>query len=277
MKRYAFLLSVAVLPFVIGCGGGDSSTPAATTSSTATISGTVPGTLIEAFCEDGSYFRVTSTDNGTSEHPFSLSIPQGTNCRIVMTTNENDPANMVVTPICYVSGSATGSTIVLHDDVDVGHVPLSLDPNGIADANEDHVSDNPLCVTVDAAKAAVSTAAVLDTDGDGIVDPYEDDDGDRVVNAYEDDDHDGTLNMYDDDDGDTHPDYMEDDDHDGTPNYRDDDNGDHTPDYIENENSNEESNNDSTYENQNENNEQNYESDLDGNSDTNTDGDGNND
>jgi len=243
MKRYAFLLSVAALPFIIGCGGGSSSTPAATTSSTATISGTVPGTLIEAFCEDGSYFRVTSTDNGTSEHPFSLNIPQGTNCRIVMTTNENDPANRVVTPICYVNGGTTGSTIVLHDNIDVGHVPLSLDPNGIADANNDHVSDDPLCVTVDTTGATVSTVAVLDTDGDGIIDPYEDDDNDHIVNAYEDDDHDGTVNMYDDDDNNMHPDYIEDDDHDGILNYRDDDNGDHLPDYIEHDNQTE---NDST-------------------------------
>ncbi len=267
MKRYAFLLSIAALPFIIGCGGGSSSTPAATTSSTATISGTVPGTLIEAFCEDGSYFRVTSTNNGTSEHPFSLSVPQGTNCRIVMTTNENDPANRVVTPICYVNGSTTGSTIVLHDDVDIGHVPLSLDPNGIADANEDHVSDNPLCVTVDAAKAAVSTVAVLDTDGDGIVDPYEDDDGDRVVNAHEDDDRDGIENMYD-DDGDAHPDYMEDDDHDGTPNYRDDDNGDHSPDYVENDRDRENGDRDSANDNSDDNTDHNSD---DGSDDSNDD------
>jgi hypothetical protein len=231
MKKYAFYLSLAAIPFIIGCGGGGSSD---TTASAVTISGTVPGTLIEAFCENGSYVRVTSNNNGTAEHPFSISVPQGINCRLVMTTNENDPENRVITPIGFINNGTQGVTISLNKHIDMGYVPLAMNPGDIYDANRDHVSDDPHYHDLgDIPDIHVSDIPVLDSDKDGIVDPYEDNNRNRVVNAYEDDDHDGTPNMYDDDDGNEHPDYLEDDDHDGKVNHMDDDDGNNRPDYTE--------------------------------------------
>jgi len=49
----------------------------------------------------------------TNQHPFEIELPQHTNCRLVMTTNENDPANRVISPIGYVHGSVNGSTLTL--------------------------------------------------------------------------------------------------------------------------------------------------------------------
>jgi len=234
MKRYSLLLGLAAVPFIIACGGDTSDTLATATGSTATITGTVPGTLIEAFCQDGSYYSVSSTNNGTSQHPFEITVPQGVNCRLVMTTNENDPANRVITPIGFIQSDTNGTTVSLNTNVDLGYVPLALDIADINDTNNDHVSDTILMVDLNNTTGTViSTIAVMDSDNDGIVDPYEDDDGDELVNAYEDDDGDGTPNIHDDDDNNGHPDYIEDDDNDGIANYMDDDNGDHTPDYVE--------------------------------------------
>ena len=238
MKKRNLLLSLATVPFIIiGCGGGSSS-DTTTTSGIANISGTVPGTLIEAFCADGSYYRVNSNNNGTTEHPFTISVPQGVECKLVMTTNENDPANRVITPIGFINGGAQGTTLSLSGDLNMGNIPLAMSPAEISDANGDHVADQPHYHDLgDTAVARVTGTPVLDTDGDGIIDPYEDNDNDRIVNAYEDDDHDGQVNLYDDDDGNAHPDYLDDNDHDGTPNYIDDDNHDNTPDYVENSSS----------------------------------------
>ncbi|RTZ67350.1 MAG: hypothetical protein DSZ29_00980, partial [Aquificaceae bacterium] len=90
---------------VTACGGGGSSTTslAPTIKNNYLLKGTVPGTLIEAYCDDGSVHSVSSTKNGTSKHPFSLSLPKGLACRIVMITNENDLTKKVVTPIKFMN------------------------------------------------------------------------------------------------------------------------------------------------------------------------------
>lgn len=72
-------LSLSLAAFLVGCGGGGGSsttTSSTTTPLTYSISGTVPGTLIEAYCEDGSFYNTTSTNNGTSKHPFHLKFLQ---------------------------------------------------------------------------------------------------------------------------------------------------------------------------------------------------------
>ena len=58
MKKSSIVLSMTVASLLmVGCGGGSSSEPTATSS--ATLSGTVPGTLIEAFCDNGYYAKVS--------------------------------------------------------------------------------------------------------------------------------------------------------------------------------------------------------------------------
>ena len=219
------LLSLVAIPFVIGCGGGDSIDTSVDIDSLAKITGTVPGTLIEAFCDDGSYSQVSSTDNDTNEHPFEIEVPVNTNCRLVMTTNENDDLNRIITPIGFVNGDISGSTIVLNDDIDLGNIALELDYESANDVDGDHVVDAPYEVEVEI--ESINDDSVQDYDNDGSIDAYDDDDNDDIVNAYEDDDNDGTYNIYDDDDNDDTPDYVEDDDNDGESNHVDsDDDGD---------------------------------------------------
>ena len=201
MKK-VILISLIAAPFIIvGCGG--SSSTSATTSTNAKITGTVPGTLIEAFCDNNYYAQVTSTNNGTNQHPFEIEVPTNTNCRLVMTTNENDPANRVITEIAF----SNGSTIVLNADVDLGNIPLELSYQNADDRDGDHVVDTPLQVNPNG--AASNNAPVQDADGNGMIDAYDDDDHDNIPNAYEDDDRDGTPNLHDDSDGNGEPDYME--------------------------------------------------------------------
>lgn len=199
MKKIIGLSLIATSFLMIGCGGGSSTS----TTTSAKITGTVPGTLIEAFCDNGYYAQVTSTQNGTNQHPFEIEVPTNTNCRLIMTTNENDPANRVITPIAF----SNGATIVLSGDIDLGNIPLELNYQNADDRDGDHVVDSPLNVNPNG--AGTNNASVQDSDGNGMVDAYDDDDDDNTPNAYEDDDNDGRVNLHDDDDGDGHPDYME--------------------------------------------------------------------
>lgn len=233
IKRFPFILSSLSLAVLLAsCGGGGNSV-AATTQSTASVTsvvtGTVPGTLIEAFCEDGSYYSVNSTNNGTSKHPFSISIPSNVDCRFVMTTNENDSNNRVVTALSFdVNGTQSG-LVTLSGDVDIGYVPLALNTPTL-DTNHDGVEDLPLFVSLSSSAVRVRPVSYdpLDSNGDGIPNIYEDDDNDSVSNHYDNDylpsrstddrDGDGVNDVYDrDDDNDGLTDERDDDDdNDGT-------------------------------------------------------------
>lgn len=197
MKKNSIVLSLAAASLlIVGCGGSSSTEPI----SSASISGTVPGTLIEAFCDNGYYVKVASTHNDTSQHPFEIEVPTNTNCRLVMTTNENDPANRIITPI----GFTNGSTIVLTQDINLGHIPLEIEYENADDKDGDHVVDTELIV--DPNGASTNDEYVHDDNHNDLVDSYDDDDDDNIVNAYEDYDDDGIENIHDDDDDDYHDD-----------------------------------------------------------------------
>lgn len=232
-------ISVAIL--LASCGGGGSSstdtTTATTASTTSVVSGTVPGTLIEAFCADGTYYHVNSTDDGTSQHPFSISLPNNVDCRLVMTTNEDDPATRVITSIQINSGLVTSGLINMSEDFELGYVPLSLTRTGV-DADGDGVADAPLALPLTLPDGVVVRDVSydsLDKDGDDIPDVYNDEDDDGEINSEDSDyvrvgdtDGDGIDDIYDlDDDNDGLNDEADsDDDNDGTPDSEDSDHDD---------------------------------------------------
>jgi len=247
LKRPLFALSSISLAVLLGaCGGGGSSSSDTTTSTTpsvsttSSISGTVPGTLIEAFCADGSYYKVNSTDDGTSEHPFTIELPNGVDCRLVMTTHEDDVNARVISAIQFNSGTVISGLINLGEDVNLGYIDLPMTYVPLDDTNGDHVVDLPLTHNVTLPNDVVLRDVSfdpLDDDGDDIPDYYEDDDGDGEFNGEDaDDDNDGTDDVDEVDNNDFDGDgiddvYDRDDDNDGTSDTLDsDDDNDGTPD-----------------------------------------------
>ncbi len=203
--------SVSLCLLLAGCGGGDSSSSASPTVSEPSkraVSGTVPGTLIEAFCQDGGYYSVTSTNDGTAKHPFYLELPSDANCKLIMTTNEKDPdvTKHIVTPILFNNGSTVSSYIQVVDNTDLGYIPLPMSGVGV---------QTPLVLDVtNAHSISVNTITndPLDNDHDDIPNAYEDDDDDGIYNKYDDDKDDYSK----DDDDDDNDDYSKDDDDDNT-------------------------------------------------------------
>jgi hypothetical protein len=220
MKTTSLKLSALASALILaGCGGSSTTDPVGTsTNSLSKISGTVPGTLIEAFCEDGSYYKVTSTDNNTNEHPFEIEIPSTVSCSLVMTTNEHDEAKKVITQIGVITSDANGTVFTAAGDIDLGHIPLAMDPADINDENGDHVSDDILSIQVAGTSIEVEFENPLDDDDDGLVNVYEDDDNDGIYNRDDDDDDgDNEIDTDDDlDDDGIHNDDDVDDDNDGT-------------------------------------------------------------
>jgi hypothetical protein len=235
MKTTSLKLSALAAGFILaGCGGGSSSTTS--TIPTSKISGTVPGTLIEAFCADGSYYKVKSTDNNTDEHPFEIEVPRTVSCSLVMTTNEDSETTKVVTQIGIITSDANGTLFTAAADIDLGHIPLAMDPSQINDTNGDHVSDDILSIQVDGTSIEIEFENPLDDDNDGLVNVYEDDDDDGITNHDDDDDDgDGEVDIDNDlDDDGIDNDEDVDDDNDGERDSEDsDDDNDGIDDYLD--------------------------------------------
>ena len=247
IRRWSALtpLMTALLA-VQGCGGGGGGdATSATTTSTYQVTGTVPGTLIEAFCDDGTYYKTTSVDNGTTSHPFTLSLPNGVACQLVMTMNENDPDNASITPVAYVTSQ--GRAIALKGAsttaVNLGYVDLpdatagevtvkDTDGNGTIDPHERLTQKIEVNLTGAAVEVVPETVALnIDPDHDGVPSHYDDDDDNDGIKDWDDDDDDGD-GIKDVDEHDSDGDGVEDvhdrdDDNDGTEDASD-------PDYREN-------------------------------------------
>jgi cytochrome c553 len=214
-SKIPFMLSgVSLAILLASCGGGGGTdTTTTSTATTSSITGTVPGTLIEAFCADGTYYKVNSKDDGSSEHPFSLSLPNNVDCRLVMTTNEDDFLNRVITSIQINSGSVTSGLINMSADFDFGYIPLAMSRDDLdrygkdVDGDGDGVADLPLEITMALPDGVFvrdldSTVDHLDKDKNDIPDYYDDDDDDGVFN-HEDSDDDNNK-TYDIDEPDNH-------------------------------------------------------------------------
>lgn len=179
-------------------------------NSMAKITGSVPGTLIEAFCVDGSYYSTQSDQNGSAQHPFTLNIPQNLECNLVMTTNENDPATRVITPIAMVTPDSNSSSFVVNGTtLNLGYIDLAMSPATIVDANGDQVVDQPLPVRPLEGNLTTppTTQNILDRNQNGIIDLFDDDDEDGIPNRDDADhnrsndfDGDGIDNQHDKDD-----------------------------------------------------------------------------
>jgi hypothetical protein len=209
------LIFLSLTQVIGGCGGGGDSASLdglSVTPSFITVSGSVPGTLIEALCEDGSYWKTTSIKNGSTEdpHPFELSLPANTNCKLIMTTNETDPnpANWIITPIIFSNGTSNSATFNTSEGFSTGFVPLvTSGTSGVQSAMTLALNDSNVQIIEHAAGSDL-----LDSNNDG------------VPNAYDDDDHDGIYKKDDEDerssndrDGDgVQDEYDRDSDNDGT-------------------------------------------------------------
>jgi hypothetical protein len=121
-----------------------------------------------------------------------------------------------------ITSDANGTLFTASGDINLGHIPLAMDPSDINDTNGDHVSDDILSIQVDGTSIVIELENPLDDDddddGDGEVDVDNDLDDDGIDNDEDvDDDNDGDHDNEDsDDDNDGIDDYLDsDDDNDG--------------------------------------------------------------
>jgi hypothetical protein len=199
MKRHHQLSILAFALLQASCGGGGGG---GGSSAGASVSGTVPGTLIEAFGDNGSYYAADSKDNGTNQHPFKLNVPVGVGFELVMTTGEGTPEE-VVHPIGFRDSTGTVRTRLMlgnKENIDLGHIPLYMSKNDAAadDLDDDGVLDQPMVLDDVGAQNPLAQA---DADGDNVDDWNDPDHGgyqyDNSTTNPQDVDNDGIPNVYD--------------------------------------------------------------------------------
>ncbi len=190
MNAFRTTAMLAAILGVAACGGGDSGGDGVVTSKadSYTYTGTVPGTLIEAFCDNGGYYATASQGGGSDRHRFELTLPAHMVCHLVMTTAEDDPGRRVVTPLGFADANGRTSTAASAPGgsvIDLGHVALftSRDHAGGFDADHDGILDAPMSLGRPAGlKIAQHHASALDPDGDGIIESYDDEDDNGIPN-----------------------------------------------------------------------------------------------
>ncbi len=202
-------LPLALASVLLGaCGTSGTTTPGA---GLATISGTVPGTKIEAFGDNGSYYVTSSIKNGTNKHPFTLEVPAGVGFHLVMTMDQGtaDPSDDVVQPIGFRDKAGKLQTRLVAgagNKIDVGNVPLlptrSAAISAGLDNNGDGVLDKPFVLDDHAAEGAKNPLETADANDNGVPDMQDDSatdgqtmpsgaidsqdpDGDGIPNKYE--------------------------------------------------------------------------------------------
>ena len=225
MKRIGIIALFLSPLLIIGCGGGGNNTTSNILPKVK-LTGSVPGTFIEAYCNDGTYASTHSIQNGTSQHPFTLNVPKNVPCKIIMTTNENNASNRVITPI-KVNGK---SSIKLRGDTDLGYVNLPKSYNEATDNDGDHVND----IAIDVTPASFDGEAIddnstnnpFDKDHNGKIDTLEDKNHNNIPDGWEDHNHDNK------------PDIFNDNNHNGKPDSIDEIENNHTQDSPDSQNNN---------------------------------------
>jgi len=201
-------LAFLTLLLLAGCGGGGGLLADGGIIGTGSIIGTVPGTVIEAYGDNGDYKQTFSELNNSDKHPFSLHLDAGIGYYLVMIINEGT-GNEIIIPIAF-PGNKQGEVfarIVLREgqEIDLGHIALYTDCANVpfeSDPDDDCILDKPFILNE--AEGSNNPLRQMDADDDG-TDDYDDDDhgygqqngqqfrdpqdhdDDRVPNKYDDD------------------------------------------------------------------------------------------
>ncbi len=216
MKKIIIML-ISLL-FIVNCGGGGGGDDnfinnnfISTSPTTFSLQGSVPGTLIEAFGNNGSYYKTTSVDSNGSK-TFTLTLPLGVKFNLFMTVNEGS-TNSIVIPIRFGSGTISSSVFSYsatnNQIINLGYLDLPItrqgkdnDGDGVADNFFTHLEEGFKIDIYDSVASSTSfTTKTFDYDGDGIHNNYDNDDGytqaSRTIGFYKDSDGDGVPDIVD--------------------------------------------------------------------------------
>jgi len=106
--KYMIISTTLLLTLVLyGCGGEQSSAPATSPPNSMVVSGQVPGTFIEAFGTNGSYYATESAGAMVDGfRQFSLTLPADVIYSVFMTVSENSSTQSITTPIMFRDSSS---------------------------------------------------------------------------------------------------------------------------------------------------------------------------
>ena len=154
------LLMIALLLVILGCDDKSDESNDSMDNNFTIIKGTVPGTLIQALCDENRLYSTNSIDNGTTQHPFNLQIPKYSTCSLEMITNEDRPKESVTVSLLFVANDINSTTLyTTEDSIDLGYIDLPMSRSDIVDNDSNGIADNPFIVEVPQTVIAPSSSS----------------------------------------------------------------------------------------------------------------------
>ncbi len=118
---------------------------------TTLISGSTDAPAILTACCDGGVYRESHTlDYGSARHPFALTLPRGSTCRITISFRPDDATKHFTTLLAFENGQSQDIRLSTKNaSIDLGNITLPHDPLTLIGRNGGHFARHPLTLRLE--------------------------------------------------------------------------------------------------------------------------------
>jgi len=100
---------------------------------------------LAAYCDGGIYCESHTLDYGSARHPFALTLPRGSTCRITITMHPDEASEHFTTLLAFDNGRSQSTRLsTKNTSIDLGDISLPHDPLTLVGSNEGHFAQHPL-------------------------------------------------------------------------------------------------------------------------------------
>jgi len=100
---------------------------------------------LAAYCNGGVYCESHTLDYGSARHPFALTLPRGSTCRMTITVHPDEASDHFTTLLAFDNGRTQSTRLSTKDtSIDLGNISLPHDPLTLISSNEGHFAQHPL-------------------------------------------------------------------------------------------------------------------------------------
>ena len=151
MSRFTFYITLLGSLFLLSaCSSVDPIDTTLVSGSTDT-----PAKLA-AYCDGGVYRESHTLDYGSARHPFALTLPRGSTCRITITLHPDEPTEHFTTLLAFDNGRDQSTRLSTKNaSIDLGAITLPHDPLALIGKNGGHFARHPLTLRLEDTDAAL--------------------------------------------------------------------------------------------------------------------------
>ena len=105
---------------------------------------------LAAYCDGGVYRESRTLDYGSARHPFALSLPRGSTCRITITFHPDEATEHFTTLLAFDNGRDQSTRLSTKNaSIALGNIPLPKDTLTLIGSNGGHFAQHPLTLQLE--------------------------------------------------------------------------------------------------------------------------------